>query len=117
MQFSFSLGGALSLSIAQTIFANKLASQIKHNVPHLSFDTVIAAGAYGLSGLAEGSKETLVLLRKSYEHALRDVFVYALIAGGMALLFSLCFEHQNIQQVAKKRQEKEDVVDLGSRKS
>ncbi|XTI91378.1 major facilitator superfamily domain-containing protein [Cenococcum geophilum] len=111
MQFTFSLGGALSLCIAQTIFVNKLSYEIRHNVSGVSVEEVLAAGAYSLSDISEGSPGTLLALRRAYRNALRDVFIFALAASGAALLSSLFFEHLNLKVVAKNREQKEAHAD------
>lgn len=112
MQFTFSLGGALGLCIAQTIFTNRLISQVTRDVPGVAIDQVIAAGAYGLPELAGHSPEILLLLRKAYMAAVRDVFIFALVSGGLALVFSLGFEHRNIEQVAKERDQSSSLKGL-----
>lgn len=104
MQFTLSLGGALSLCIAQTIFVSRLRFQILQDIPDVPVDMVIAAGAYGLADLSRNSPEKLLALRKAYNNALRDVFIFALAAGGVALIFSLFFEHRNLKLVAKERE-------------
>lgn len=107
MQFTFSLGGALSLCIAQTIFVNSLTRQVSRNMSGISVDQVTSAGAYGLSTLAAGSPEILLLLKNAYRHAIRDVFFFALGAAALAFVFSFGFEHRNIKHEAKQR---EDLV-------
>jgi hypothetical protein len=108
MQFTFSLGGALSLCIAQTIFANKLEYEIRHHVPEVSVEQVLAAGAYKLSELSEGSPLVLDSLRRAYKNALRDVFFFALAAAGAALLASLWMENRNLKTVAAGREQEEE---------
>ena len=116
MQFTFSLGGALSLCIAQTIFSNSLASHVADNVPDVAVDRVVAAGAYGLPRLAGNSPELLHLLKSAYRGAIRDVFIFASAAGGFALLFSLGFEHRNIKRVADQRDRTRSSDDSGMQK-
>jgi hypothetical protein len=65
---------------------------------------VVVAGAYGLPSLANHSSEILALLKKAYRDAVRDVFIFAAAAGGLALVFSLGFEHRNIKKVADHRE-------------
>ncbi|KAF2475927.1 MFS general substrate transporter [Lindgomyces ingoldianus] len=103
LQFTFQLGGSLSLCIAQTIFLNRLTAEVTQKLPKMSPKLVIAAGAYNLRALAQ-TPEALVLLREAYRDAIRDVFIFALVAGGLALLFSLGFEHRNVKAVAKDRE-------------
>jgi hypothetical protein len=108
MQFTFSLGGALSLCIAQTIFANKLEYDVRHHVPEVSVEQVLAAGAYKLPELSEGSPLVLESLRRAYKNALRDVFFFALAAAGAALLASLWMENRNLKTVAAGREQEEE---------
>jgi hypothetical protein len=108
MQFTFSLGGALSLCIAQTIFANKLEYEVHHHVREVSVEQVLAAGAYKLSELSGGSPLVLESLRRAYKNALRDVFFFALAAAGAALLASLWMENRNLKTVAAGREQEEE---------
>ncbi|KUJ24525.1 MFS general substrate transporter [Mollisia scopiformis] len=105
MQFAFFLGGALGLCIAETIFINTLRSEVTRNIPDVPVDQVISAGAYGLATLASYSPETLLLLKEAYTYAIQRVFLFALVAGALAFLFSLGFEHRNLRQVAKEREQ------------
>lgn len=107
MQFTFSLGGALSLCVAQSIFVNRLTAQVIRTLPWMPVEKVIAAGAYGLPALAGRSAQTLSLLKEAYRNAIKDVLIYALAAGGMALLFSLGFEHRNVKHVSEEREKNE----------
>lgn len=113
LQFTFQLGGALSLCISQTIFLNTLVSQVNQKVPEIPVAMVVAAGAHNLRSVAN-SPRTLVLLQDSYRSAVRDVFIFSLAASGLALLLSLGFEHRNVKRVAKERQETvQELVDFG----
>lgn len=102
LQFTFQLGGSLSLCIAQTIFLNRLFKELAEKVPQISANAVVAAGAYRLNTLSQ-SPHVIQLLRQSYCNATRDVFIFALVGGGLAFLCSFGFEHKNVKTVAEER--------------
>jgi hypothetical protein len=102
MQFSFQLGGAVSLCISQTIFLGKLSSGIRHKLPEIKVHDVIAAGADNLSVLTQSSEE-LCLLRLAYQDAIQDVFIFLLVAACISLLASFGFEHKNVKKVEVER--------------
>ncbi|KAF2746810.1 MFS general substrate transporter [Sporormia fimetaria CBS 119925] len=109
MQFTFSLGGALSLCIAQPVFTTRLKSAIIKRLPGVPVDSVIGAGAYGVKDLFKGNEKALGEVKLAYTEALRDVFIFALVAGGVALVLSFGFEHVNLKVVAGKRGQSEKL--------
>ncbi|KAF2692141.1 MFS general substrate transporter [Lentithecium fluviatile CBS 122367] len=111
MQFTFSLGGALSLCVAQTIFANKLRHEVLYHVSEDLVDEVLAAGAYGLPDLSQGLPDRLLALRHAYRNALLEVFIFALAASGAELLCSLFFEHLNLKLIAEDRKQMESRLE------
>jgi len=109
LQFAFQLGGAVSLCISQTLFIGKLTSGMESELPAMSTAAVINAGAYNLPGLTS-SREELYALRIAYRTAIRDVFVFLLVAGGLAFLASFGFEHKNVRRVEQEGKESDDTV-------
>ncbi|KAF2120122.1 major facilitator superfamily-domain-containing protein [Lophiotrema nucula] len=102
MQFAFQLGGAVSLCISQAIFLNRLTSDVKASLPGVSVAEVVHAGAYNIPAMAPSSV-TLHMLRVSYRNSTRDVFMYLLVATGLALFASFGFEHMNVKEVEEER--------------
>lgn len=104
LQFMFQFGSALSLSIGQTIFLNRLKSTAHVLTPTISESAIVSAGAYNLRGLA-GSEEMYHLLRQVYMSALHDTYVFPVVAAGVALLMTFAVEHKNIKKIDKEREE------------
>ncbi|KAF2869455.1 permease of the major facilitator superfamily [Massariosphaeria phaeospora] len=104
LQFSFQLGGAVSLCISQTVFLGTLKSGLQDTLPNMSVSAVIKAGAANLPALAESQAE-LHLLRMAYQNALGDVFIFLLVTGGLAFLASFGFEHKSVRKVGGERKE------------
>lgn len=92
---------ALAASISQSIFINKLFKDVSERLPALDPSAVISAGAANLQQLST-STEMFQLLRELYASAVRDVFVYALVAACMALTFTFGMEWLNLKVVAKR---------------
>jgi hypothetical protein len=107
LQLAFQLGGAVSLCISQTVFLNRLTSAVKINLPGLSIEKVIKAGAYDLPAL-KLSPVQLETLRLAYQDAARSVFVFLLVTAGLACLASFGFEHKNVRKIGMNSERVED---------
>lgn len=93
---------ALAGSIGQNIFINILSQRVTETLPSIDPADVVSAGAANLQKLAPNS-ETLQVLREAYAAAVHDVFVYALVAACMALIFTGGMEWLNLKVVAEQR--------------
>lgn len=93
--FSNTLGGAISISIAQNIFANTLVKEITKQVPDLDPYVVINAGAAHLRDEVTDAQLPGTLL--AYNKALTTAFILPIAAGGIAFLSSLLFEWRSIK--------------------
>ena len=93
---------ALAGSIGQNIFINILSQRVTENLPAIDPADVISAGAANLQKVASTS-EILQVLREAYAAAVHDVFVYALVAACMALIFTGGMEWLNLKVVAEQR--------------
>jgi hypothetical protein len=107
LQFAFQLGGAVSLCISQALFLNRLAANVRSELPDIAIYVVVDAGAFNLRILAPLQAQ-LRALRSAYQDATRDVFVLLLVASGVAFVASFGFEHKNVKQAEKKRKEVEN---------
>jgi hypothetical protein len=103
LQLAFQLAGAVSLWISQTVFLNSLSSAIKSNLPGVSIEEVIRAGAYDLPAL-ELSSVQLETLKVAYQDATRSVFIFLflLVTVGLDLMASFGYEHKNVRKVEMK---------------
>ncbi|KAF2682030.1 MFS general substrate transporter [Lentithecium fluviatile CBS 122367] len=110
LQFAFQLGAALSLSISQTLFINKLRLEVQMKTPAIPPDMVISAGASNLPLLVQ-SPDTLLRLREAYTNSVRHVFIFALAAACCGFTFSFGFEHRNVKKVAAERKAAEESID------
>ncbi|KAF2827813.1 MFS multidrug transporter-like protein [Ophiobolus disseminans] len=109
LQFTFQLGGALSLCISQTLFVDKLISERRSQLLDTSAKVIVVTGVSDLPGLASSSKDGY-LLRSSYQSAVREVFIFLLVANGLAFLASFGFEHKNVRKVQAESKEEVDIV-------
>ncbi|PQE06403.1 hypothetical protein CJF32_00002433 [Rutstroemia sp. NJR-2017a WRK4] len=80
--FFNSLGGAISISIAQNVFSNGLVKYIPQYAPDVNPGIVYAAGATHLREVIP--KESLAAVLKAYCLALDQSFVLAIAVGGIA---------------------------------
>ncbi|KAH8649754.1 major facilitator superfamily domain-containing protein [Tricladium varicosporioides] len=98
--FFWQLGGAIAASISQSIFINGISKRVSSQLPSLDPSAVISAGAANLEHLASNA-DILQVLRQIYAAALREVFIYALVAACLAFLFTLGMEWLNLKDASK----------------
>ncbi|KAJ4422061.1 hypothetical protein N0V82_003251 [Gnomoniopsis sp. IMI 355080] len=94
---------ALSLSIGQTIFLNRLKAAAKVLTPSIPDSVIVNAGAYNLKALAS-TDEIYNQLRQVYMDALHSTYIFPLGVAGVALLVTFAIEHKNIKTIEKERQ-------------
>lgn len=89
MAFSQGLGGALAVSVAQTIFSNALHVHLDE-IPNINADVIISYGATNfLSKIPPGLVHAV---REAYGAATRDAFILPIVGAGLAFLASLGVE-------------------------
>ncbi|KAF1995547.1 MFS general substrate transporter [Amniculicola lignicola CBS 123094] len=89
MAFFQGLGGALSVSAAQTIFSNALHQRLD-KIPEISSDVIISYGATNF--VSKVPSEVVHAVREAYGVATRDAFMLTIIGSGLAFLASLGVE-------------------------
>lgn len=96
--FFNSLGGAISISIAQNIFSNTLVKQLPLDAPGIDPRIVIGAGATELNEnrlIVEGGFLPGVL--EAYVTAVTTAFVLPIAVGGIAFCFSFLMEWKSVK--------------------
>ena len=96
--FFNTLGGAISISVAQNIFTNTLVQQIPIHAPGVNAATIIAAGATHVREISPPDQLAGVLV--AYDMAVTRAIILPIAVGGIAFLCSLfvsrppnCIEH------------------------
>ncbi|EGP91874.1 unnamed protein product [Zymoseptoria tritici ST99CH_3D1] len=95
--FFNSLGGAISVSIAQNIFSNTLIEEMPKLAPAVDVMKVISAGATGIRAegvVPEGSLPGVVL---AYNKAVTTAFILPVAVSGMAFLASAFMEWKSVK--------------------
>ena len=85
--FFNTLGGALSVSIAQNIFSNTLAKQIPKHTTGVDAASVISAGATHVREASPPGQLAGVLL--AYNEAVTTALILPIAVGGFAFVCSL----------------------------
>ncbi len=88
--FFNSLGGAISISIAQNIFSNTLISQIPNFTRNIDPAMIIGAGPTNIRVVTPPQELPGVL--EAYNVAVTNTFILAIACAGVACLCSLLFE-------------------------
>ncbi|KAJ6603601.1 major facilitator superfamily transporter [Mycena vulgaris] len=95
IKFSQTLGGALFISIAQNVFANKLVSGLVENVPGVSPKLVLSAGATSLKDAV--APEFLAGVLEAYNQALVAAFYVAIAMSCLSLVGAVAMEWRSIK--------------------
>lgn len=95
VMFFNSLGGALSISIAQNIFVNTLGKEIPKYVP--GFDTRIIAEAGATNIRQVVPPELLPGILMGYNKAIVTSFVLAIATSALAFFVSLGMEQKSVK--------------------
>ena len=93
--FFNTLGGAISVSIAQNIFSNTLIKQIPKNAPGVSPETVVQAGATHLRDVVMAAQLPGVL--KAYNVAVTTAYSLSIACAVIAFLSSFLFEWKSVK--------------------
>lgn len=93
--FFVTLGGAISVSVAQNIFSNSLISELPKHTHGIDPRVIIAAGATHIREVTPPDQLAGVLL--AYKNALSQAFIVAIACGGLGFLASLLFEWRNVK--------------------
>jgi hypothetical protein len=94
--FFNSLGGAISISIAQNIFSNTLIKQIPlHTHGRVNPAVIIQAGATHIRQVTPPSLLPAVLL--AYNEAVTRALVLAIATGALAFLTSIFIEWKSVK--------------------
>ncbi|KAF1941820.1 MFS general substrate transporter [Clathrospora elynae] len=95
VMFFNSLGGALSISIAQNIFVNTLSKEIPKYVPGFNPKTIAQAGATNLREVVPENLLPGVL--HGYNNAIVTAFILAIATSSIAFFVSLGMEQKSVK--------------------
>lgn len=93
--FFNSLGGALSVSIAQNIFVNTLVKEMPKYVAGFDRQMLAQAGAMDLRAVVPAKLLPGVL--HGYNTAIVTAFILAIACSSVAFLVSLCMEQRSVK--------------------
>lgn len=93
--FFNSLGGAISISVAQNIFSNTLVTQIPKYAKNVDPAVIIGAGATNIRAVTP--PEALAGVLEAYNVAVTRTFILPIACGGIACLCSLLFEWKSVK--------------------
>lgn len=93
--FFNSLGGAISISIAQNVFSNGLKQNLPKYAPSVPAELVIMSGATSLKDVIP--KEVLPGVLQAYMKALTDAYVISIAVGGIATVCACFVEWKSVK--------------------
>ncbi|OAK95148.1 MFS general substrate transporter [Phaeosphaeriaceae sp. SRC1lsM3a] len=95
VMFFNSLGGAISISIAQNIFVNSLKREVPKHAPGLDPQIVLGAGATFVRKVVPQNLLEGVLV--AYTSAIVSAFILSIALGSLAFLVSLALEWKSVK--------------------
>ncbi|CAG8194114.1 unnamed protein product [Penicillium nalgiovense] len=95
MFFAQSLGGAVFIAVAQSLFQNYLGANLPH-IQGIDVTKILAAGATGLSDAVPAAKLTQVLTL--YNDGLRQSFIVAVAVSCLMIVPALTMEWRSIKK-------------------
>ncbi|KAF2745217.1 MFS general substrate transporter [Sporormia fimetaria CBS 119925] len=93
--FFNSLGGALSIAIAQNIFVNSLTRDLPKYAPGIDPRIIIQAGATYVRNVVPAELLPGVLV--AYTSAIVSAFIVAIATAGLAFVVGLCIEWKSVK--------------------
>lgn len=93
--FFNTLGGAISVSIAQNIFSNKLLQEIPKYAPTANVLAIVGAGATHFREVVTPAQLPGVLV--AYNKAITTAFILPIAVAGLAFLSSLLMEWKSVK--------------------
>ncbi|KAF2262954.1 MFS general substrate transporter [Lojkania enalia] len=106
VSFFQGLGGALSVSAAQTIFSNALHEHLAE-IPNINVDVIISFGATKFGSEVSDIADAV---RVAYGAATRAALILPVVGSGLALLASFCVEWRRHYVPRRKRHTEEPGV-------
>lgn len=97
MVFSQSLGGSITLAIAQAVFNNRLAANLRsEGVSGDVADELSSSGASSISSLVDGEDESGALT--GYNAAITQTFYVSLVAATLSIVGALAMEWRSVKK-------------------
>ncbi|KAF2837772.1 MFS general substrate transporter [Patellaria atrata CBS 101060] len=107
---SFLLGGAIAISMGQTITITTILDEVPKMIPGLSPHDVIAAGSAYLD-LVASSEEILHVLRSIWSIAISRTMILSVALVGAAVPFTLGMEWLNAKKISEARKREEEDIE------
>jgi hypothetical protein len=104
--FTQTLGGAICVTIAQTVFQNKLIAEIAEFVPGLDPAIVLNTGATSIHTVID--KQDLPGVILAYNKAVTQVFLVSVVTAALSILGSAAMEWKTVKKA------KRESVETGS---
>ena len=93
--FCNSFGGAIAISVAQTIFSNTLKQELARRVPQLNPQIILNAGATKLRAVTP--PELLGAVLAAYDTAVTSAYILPIAACAVAFVCSLAVEWRSVK--------------------
>ncbi|KAF3030551.1 hypothetical protein E8E15_007924 [Penicillium rubens] len=93
--FAQTLGGALFVSIGNTVFRNKLVEYLANYTPNVDSALILNTGATGLHSVVDKADLPGVLL--AYNDALTQTFIVGAAVASISIIGALCVEWKSVK--------------------
>ena len=95
MNFSLNLGGALFIAVGQSIFTNRLSTNLATNVPILNPSIVLKTGATSLRNAVDPGSLFGVLV--AYNDALTHSYYVSVATAALSIIGALGMEWRSVK--------------------
>jgi MFS family permease len=110
--FSENFGGAVFVSVAQNLWANKLAQKLQ-NIANIDSASVVKTGATQITSLTQ-DPDTLRAIRAAYNDSLSQPFLVALILLCIATIGAIGVDWTNVKAKEENKADAEQVSEVGA---
>ncbi|KAI0022793.1 major facilitator superfamily domain-containing protein [Xylariomycetidae sp. FL0641] len=115
VQFFQSLGGALFIAVAQTVFQNGLIAGLRRRAPQVAPALLINSGAgqirQVLAAAGQGGDDVAEAVLRAYLQGLRNTFYISAAGAAAAFLVALGLQWKKIEKAPAGRRTKDDRED------
>lgn len=113
VQFFSSLGGALFIAVAQTVFQNGLIEGVQSSIPGLDPRVFLYAGANQVRPILErmGMSRLTDAVLTAYLHGLRNSFYVSVASSSMAFIVALGLSWRSVKKAKPKKDAEAQAAD------
>ncbi|KAJ5698359.1 MFS transporter [Penicillium macrosclerotiorum] len=108
LSFVQTLAGSLFLSIGESVFANRLISNLKARLPDVNGAEVVASGATGIRN--HFTPKQLPIVLQAYNKAIVQTFYVGVVMASLSIFGPIFMEWLSIKKTADEREKRDNMA-------